>query len=93
MPAEPSTVEFSVKELFLEVRNELKEISGKLDSKAEALDLLAVADRVTKLEKSALTQEAIESSANQARNTRLASYGAVITSLGVLIALLALVAG
>lgn len=53
-------VRFSVKELFLDLKSDLKRIEGKLEHAASNADLAALTRRVIELESSKASTEAVD---------------------------------
>lgn len=79
-PNEP-TVEFSVKDLFLDIKNKLEEIKQTVDKKADRRELEALEVEVRKLQQDAVAKAAVEDVQSLAKATRLQWVGLIITSL------------
>lgn len=47
IPENDVIIAFSIKELFVEIRDEIKAMSVKMDDKASVVDLMKVEDRIT----------------------------------------------
>ena len=89
---ENGTIRYSVKELLAKVDVKLDQISGKLDAKADAHDVLALDGRVAALEKEASEVRVVATALQAEKKNRftraekigLFGFAAVTTSLNIL---------